>query len=151
MTFEPITAIQQLTKLLAMLSAIPKQIPGRNKRLFNDYIEPSYKLMREIHLDYLSIFQEGREHIRNTDRYFNEKDEQALSKHLSKIANIIWKRRKLYEGTRDLLQGESQAYVTLLDMPEMKRFFISVCDYFILDDDMGDLNIGSERDFFIKG
>ena len=49
-----------------------------------------------------------------------------------------------------MLRQDAQAYIANIDIVEMRRFFIAVCDYFVLDDDHGFIWVDGERDQFIE-
>jgi len=49
-----------------------------------------------------------------------------------------------------MLRVDSQALALSVDIPEMRRYLISICDYFVLDDERGAMYIGGARDAFIE-
>lgn len=143
--------IESLRKLLSALPNVPTTIPGRHGRLFNDYVAPTYDLMREIHIDYISIFKDA---ISEVERPFLEIDPEErngnLKQQLHEMADAIWKRRKIYEKTRNLLRAQCEAYISSIEIQEFKRYFVTVCEYFIYDDDKGSIKTNTYMDFTIE-
>ncbi len=59
--------------------------------------------------------------------------------------------REPLEGKRDLLRVESQAFATSVEIPEIRRYLISICDYFVFEADYAPLTFSPDRDSFIIG
>ena len=145
-----IETIDKLIGLLGKLKSLPAVNPGTSNRLFTGYVTPTYKLMRLIHVDYIGALHLARASLFDQDMTIVDPDERA-KRQLQVASETVWKRRKKYENKRDLLRQDSQAYISNLHVVEMRRFFVAVCDYLVLDDDRGFIWVDNERDQFIEG
>ncbi|NKJ37370.1 hypothetical protein [Rhizobium sp. SG570] len=152
MSVELLASFEKLFSILEKVKTLPTEIPGRGKRLFKDVVNPSNDALREVHVNYTAIFSHARNTIRKLD-FENSGDQKLGVQDILKTAvtQMLCEREPL-EGKRDLLRFESQAFASSVEIPVIRRYLISICDYFVFDADYAPLTFSPEdRDGFIIG
>ena len=124
----------------AFRSILPKNgvFPGKEKNMFDRFVDPTFRTMRLYHLNYLKIIRDAEMIARkNSRKQFEDGKIENLSdanigKLKPKIIKFIENKRGKDQFVRDVFRHEVKSYLHAVDHPEMRNFILSCADYFVL-------------------
>jgi hypothetical protein len=130
-------SVELVTQLATKLAKAAKVMPRPNsRRVFEEFVAPMKNEWEKIHLDYVGIILAVQKQVRAAA--LNDERGERFDKTLTAATKLLIKKRERLEPLRDTFRYKVLAHTHVTDIPEYRRFFLSVAEYFIRDKGGGD-------------
>ena len=149
--------IQAVFRILWALLSTDGVLPGKEKRQFDRFIEPTKKAMEEYHVLYKGIFADARRALRaefNKRYQFRDFKDVNDGEVIKPAIELIDERRKKDEYSRDIFRDNIRAFLRAIDVEEYRNFITACSDYFVLEPfvntDLNDLRNGAKANRILE-
>jgi len=130
--------LQSFKEGIALLFKDNVRVPGRDSKHFRKYIKKTYEEITKIHVDYGMIFIAAQARIKELDiKNQRDADPKDTNEILKLVVDELLEKRKGYEQVRNEFRLNLSSRLAMVDNKLYQYFFLSVFDYFIVDDDKG--------------
>lgn len=109
--------IDSIVKLTEKISELLKYRAERKARKFKTFVEPTYLALKQVHKDYLLIFEESINDL-------------ASEKTLLAIAESLQKRRRVEEAERQAIIQQAETILANQAFADCHSFFNTITAYF---------------------